>query len=164
MLQASGNPGSNVEFDGKEVMVGEVLTENNPDIGDANISNAQYDQINGVLVLTFTNGYMLNVSGFMTEGNIGVGPPGPQGLPGAPGVDGLQGRDGEKGSTGDQGPAGPVGPVGPTGPTGPRGEPGVPGTDGATGPKGDPGKVEVYITAADPGAEAGPGALWIKPG
>lgn len=164
MLSAAGKPGSNVEFDGKEIKIGGVISTENPDIGNANVTGAHYDQATGSLIITFSNGYELKASGFMTSGNIGVGPAGPQGLQGQAGVDGLQGRDGQKGSTGEQGTSGPQGRIGATGPEGPRGDPGIPGAAGATGPQGEKGKVEVYVTAEDPGAEAGPGALWVVPG
>ena len=74
-----------------------------------------------------------------------VGPPGPQG---------VQGPMGERGPTGAQGPQGKVGITGPTGETGP------------TGPQGDQGPagtINIIISETDPGASAGPGAIWVNP-
>ena len=164
MLEASGNPGSNVEFDGKEVKIGKELQSGNENIGDATITGANYDSTTGHLLIAFSNGYEMRVSGFLTTGNIGVGLPGERGASGEKGTDGTNGRDGQKGSTGEQGASGPRGRQGAIGPTGARGEAGGPGAMGATGPQGEAGKVEVYVTQEDPGAEAGPGALWILPG
>jgi hypothetical protein len=164
MLDASGTPGSNIEFDGRQVKVGKELQVGNENIGDATVTGANYDSTTGNLVIVFSNSYEMKVGGFLTTGNIGLGLPGERGASGEKGIDGTNGRDGSKGSTGEQGASGPRGRQGTVGDTGARGEFGRPGAVGATGPQGEAGKVEVYVMQEDPGAEAGPGALWILPG
>lgn len=83
-----------------------------------------------------------------------IGPAGPKGNTGAAGAAGAQGPKGDpgpagaagaKGATGAVGPAGPIGPAGPSGPAGAAGR-----------------SVKVFVQAADPGAAAQPGDIWIK--
>jgi hypothetical protein len=74
-----------------------------------------------------------------------MGPPGPRGLTGPRGEVGEKGPDGE---------IGPVGVTGPRGEAGPAGEPGTPGAGGS---------LNVIVTTTDPGAAAGPGAIWVNP-
>lgn len=94
------------------------------------------------------------------------GPPGPRGEPGPRGQDGRQGLPGIPGMRGLEGPQGELGPIGPTGPdgvVGPTGPLGEQGPAGAPGIPGAPGTVNIIVSATDPGAAAGPGALWVDP-
>lgn len=163
MLSASGRPGSDVRFDGKNVFV----TPQEENTNDYGITGGNYDPTTGQMTLILRNGSMLELTGFMTVGDIGIGPPGPTGPSGRDGRDGLNGVDGEKGSTGCQGPAGPPGRQGPRGDQGIPGPTGPKGEEGATGPKGDDGLVVIFIQSEDPvqksAAHVVPGALWIKP-
>lgn len=163
MLSASGKAGSDVRFDGKSVIVAPE-TENTNDYG---ITGGNYDAATGRMSIMLRNGSMLELSGFMTVGDIGVGPPGPTGPSGRDGRDGLNGVDGEKGATGCQGPAGPPGRQGPRGEQGIPGPTGPDGATGPTGPKGEDGLVAIFIQTEDPVQKSAvhvvPGALWIKP-
>lgn len=133
------------------------------------VTEASYDETQGILTLILSNGEELLVKGFPRPGGLlqgDEGPAGPQGEPGIDGVDGkdgergqqgcigpegergpqgppgVDGRDGVQGPQGPQGSAGPTGPRGPTGPTGPQGEPGergATGVDGEEGPEGPQG-------------------------
>lgn len=158
MLDAKGIPGSDVRFDGEKVVLN---PEENPN--NLGVVGGNFDDANGKLTLSLANGTELVVSGFMTQGNIGVGVAGAQGLSGADGTDGLLGADGFTGFTGCAGPAGAQGAQGPQGPAGPRG---FTGPKGPTGPQGDAGQdgiVQIFIQTEDPSGSAMPGALWIKP-
>lgn len=157
MLLGKGSPGSDVTFDGKQV----VVTEEQ-DINNSGVVTGNFDDATGTLTLILVNGQKITVSGFMTRNDIGVGPPGPPGAPGAKGADGLLGADGLQGPTGCQGPPGTPGATGPQGIPGVKGEQGAPGEKGEKGDKGDIGTVNVFIQTEDPGA-VGPGALWVRP-
>lgn len=134
------------------------------------IANARYDKETGVLTLINTDGTVVNVTGFTTPGNIGIGPTGPTGPAGTKGRDGRNGKDGRPGLPGcpgvkgDVGPAGPAGgyggigargPIGPTGPQGPMGLQGPRGASGPTGPQGIQG-LQGNIGPAGPTGPTGP--------
>jgi len=158
MLDARGSTASDVRFDGEQVVVA-----SDPSTTSKNVVSGSYDDVSGVVTLTFADGTNIQISGFMTPGSIGIGAPGPQGVSGTNGADGLLGIDGLQGPTGCQGPPGTPGSTGPQGTPGIQGPEGRPGPQGEKGDKGDTGFVAIYITAEDPGAAAGPGALWVKP-
>lgn len=158
MLDGRGIPGSDVRYDGKSIVLSPEENTNN-----LGVAGGYFDDATGVLTLTLVNGQTVEISGFMTQGNVGVGQSGPQGLSGADGTDGLIGSNGETGFTGC---AGPAGAQGAQGPQGPKGDTGPTGPKGATGPQGEPGEdgfVQIFIQTADPAAMAKPGALWVKP-
>lgn len=163
MISAFGQPNSDVRFNGLEV----VVTPQQEDENDYGINGGVYDATAGNLTLTMRNGASLSLNGFMTQGDIGVGPAGPQGAAGRDGRDGLNGIDGDQGSTGCQGPAGPPGRQGPRGEQGVPGPTGTPGPTGATGPDGKDGLVQIWIQGEDPVKQSAvhvvPGSLWIKP-
>lgn len=163
MLAAVGRPNSDVRFNGLNV----VVTPQQEDENDYGISGGTFDATSGTLTLTLRNGAALELQGFMTQGEIGVGPAGPQGAAGRDGRDGLNGIDGDQGSTGCQGPAGPPGRQGPRGEQGLQGSTGPKGATGPTGPDGKDGTVQIWVQTQDP-VETSPvhivaGALWIKP-
>lgn len=94
------------------------------------------------------------------------GPIGPQGLKGQAGDDGREGLPGPPGPIGCEGVQGKVGPAGPQGAVGapgPKGAEGDPGPPGPVGPIGPSGTLNIIISNTDPGAEVGPGGLWINP-
>lgn len=157
MLDAKGQPSSDVRFNGKEVVV-----ENLEDNGQRGIVSGHYDDASGTVTLTLQSGEKLSITGFITASSVGKGPTGPTGPRGEQGINGIEGRDGDQGATGCQGPPGTPGRQGVIGPTGPAGAVGPRGETGPTGPRGDDGVVQVYIQTADPGAP-GAGALWVKP-
>lgn len=157
MLQANGQPNSDVTFNGKEVVVQDI--EDNTKKG---ITGGHYDDATGTITLVLESGQQLQINGFMTASSIGRGATGPTGPRGEQGINGIEGRNGDQGATGCQGPPGTPGRQGAIGPTGPAGDIGPRGEVGPTGPRGDDGIVQVYIQTADPGAP-GAGALWIKP-
>lgn len=157
MLEARGAPNSDVRFDGRE-----VNTQKDENINNTGVTSGKFDDVTGTLSLTLVNGQSVEIRGFMTHGDIGVGPEGPQGIGGVDGTDGLLGEDGLQGPPGCQGPPGTPGVTGPQGEMGAQGEAGPPGMTGPTGPKGDDGQVDIYIQTEDPGA-VGAGALWIRP-
>ena len=163
MLSAKGKAGSDVRFDGKNV----VLSSETEDTNDYGVSGGRYDATTGTITLMLRNGAQLDLTGFMTQGEIGVGPAGPTGPAGRDGRDGLNGVDGEKGATGCQGPAGPPGRQGPRGEQGIPGPTGAKGATGPTGPKGEDGIVTIFIQSEDPVQKSAqfvvPGALWVKP-
>lgn len=132
------------EADDVIVYDGQKLVPENPDsaMGDTYVSNGVYDADTGTLTLTKTDLSVIQISGFMTPANIGIGPTGPRGPAGDAGKAGRNGRDGLPGPQGCQGPKGdygPIGPTGPTGPSGPIGPQGIPGPTGPTGPAGTAG-------------------------
>jgi len=157
MLEARGRPNSDVRYDGKE-----VGTQEDEDINNTGVIGGSFNDVTGTLKLTLVNGQSIEIRGFMTQGDIGVGPAGAQGIGGVDGTDGLLGEDGLQGPPGCEGPPGTPGATGPQGEMGAQGEMGPMGATGATGPKGEDGKVDIYIQSADPGA-VGAGALWIRP-
>lgn len=157
MLEARGVPNSDVRYDGFE-----VKTQEDQNMNNTGVISGKFNDVTGTLSLTLVNGQSVEIRGFMTPGDIGVGPSGPQGIGGVDGADGLLGEDGLQGPPGCQGPPGTPGVTGPQGEMGAQGEAGPPGATGPTGPKGDDGQVDIYIQTADPGA-VGAGALWIRP-
>lgn len=157
MLEAMGDPDSDVRFDGES-----VTTQKDANINNAGVVAGHFDDASGQLTLTLMNGQKVIVGGFMTQGDIGTGPAGPSGLGGVDGTDGLLGEDGAQGPQGCQGPPGTPGATGPRGALGPQGPEGPAGPEGAKGDPGTDGKVDVYIKTADPGA-VGAGALWVRP-
>lgn len=157
MLDAIGEPNSDVRFDG-----GEVITSPEQNINNLGVQSGFFDDATGILTLQLVSGQKIQVSGFMTQGDIGTGPAGAQGIGGVDGTDGLLGRDGDPGPAGCQGPPGTPGSTGPRGEMGPAGAEGPVGPIGPTGPKGEDGKVDIYIQSDDPGS-VGAGALWIRP-
>lgn len=157
MLDAKGQPSSDVTFNGKEVVV-----QNLEDADKRGLVSGVYDDATGTITLTLESGAKIAITGFITASSVGKGPTGPTGPQGESGINGTEGRDGEQGATGCQGPPGTPGRQGPIGPTGPAGQIGPRGETGPTGPKGDDGVVQVYIQTADPGAP-GAGAIWVKP-
>ena len=163
LLDAKGRSGSDVRFDGNNVVVEEDSLNQN----DYGITAGNYDATSGTLTLVLRNGESLQLSGFTTVSDMGVGQAGPTGPSGQDGRDGLNGTDGEKGATGCQGPAGPPGRQGPRGEQGNPGATGPSGATGPTGPDGKDGVVQIWIQTADPVLDAAvhvvPGALWVKP-
>jgi hypothetical protein len=139
--------GNTIVHDGQQLTALDVPDQNT----DKYIGSGSFDKQAGMLSLQLvnkdgTNSGVLNIDGFLTASNLGVGKVGPTGnigSKGAPGINGQDGRNGEQGcfgpkgdrgqqgATGAQGPGGnfggigdegPTGPIGPTGATGPRGE------------------------------------------
>lgn len=157
MLDARGSPNSDVTFNGKEVVIENLETNNK-----RGIVKGHYDDATGTVTLELESGEKLSISGFITTSGIGKGPTGPTGPTGESGRNGVDGRDGDTGPTGCQGPPGTPGRQGVVGPTGPAGQIGPAGAVGPTGPKGDDGIIQVFIQTAEP-SNAVPGALWIKP-
>lgn len=157
MLDARGSPNSDVTFNGKEVVVEDLETNNK-----RGIVSGHYDDATGTVTLELESGQKLSIHGFITTSGIGKGPVGPVGPKGDAGQNGIDGRDGETGPTGCQGPPGTPGRQGVVGPPGPAGQIGPKGETGPTGPKGDDGIVQVYIQTNDPGAP-GAGSIWVKP-
>lgn len=124
--------------------------------GDLHISSGRYDSITGILSLDLSNGTdvvnVINIAGFMTPANVGVGsrgatgPKGPAGNNGRNGIDGRPGERGCQGPKGDRGPQGFTGPAGPTGPQGLQGPQGAPGNTGPQGPAGFNGETPTLVT------------------
>ncbi len=138
------------------------------------VATASYDEIQGVLTLTFANERQLLVKGFPTRTTLLPGEEGPQGQEGDAGKDGDDGKDGERGEEGCQGPEGPPGPLGqpgsdgrdglpgPPGPTGPTGPTGPKGPTGPTGPQGPTGLQGLQGISGNPGPQGpngSPGTL-----
>ena len=157
MLEGKGTPNSDVRFTGTE-----VTTQQDQDINNAGVVSGRFDDATGTLILTLVNGVEIKVPGFMTQGDIGVGPAGQQGISGADGTDGLIGADGQQGQQGCQGPAGAAGATGPRGQQGIQGPAGDIGPEGPRGEPGLDGALDVYIQTEDPGS-VGAGALWVRP-
>lgn len=132
-------PGNNAQVNDEVVYNGQSLETQAPGVGnntDLHITDASYDPESGVLTLTRNDTAVLQVSGFMTSGNIGTGPRGPTGPSGAVGQNGRHGKDGRPGIPGCTGPKGDSGPAGPQGATGPQGPRGYAGPTGPQGPAG----------------------------
>ena len=137
LQQGDANADEHVVFDGITFDTQDYTTS--PDIY---VVGGDFDDETGILSLTLSNSNILNISGFMTPSNIGVGPQGPRGPKGDTGKSGRNGRDGINGTVGCQGPKGdygPIGPEGPQGPAGPVGPEGPEGPEGQTGPQGPAG-------------------------
>lgn len=158
MIDPGGKVDSVLTSEGHKV----VLKEGLESLQGKKLISGTFDDSNGTLQLLMEDGETLNISGFMTQSNIGVGATGPTGPTGAPGADGLIGGQGPQGPPGCEGPAGPIGRTGQPGQTGLPGERGPAGPIGPTGPQGPPGVLNVFIQSDDPGA-VGAGSLWVKP-
>lgn len=149
---ATARPNDEVVYNGQEV---ETQNPRDPSVVDIHIQSGKFDPETGILTLTQTDDTVLNIGGFMTVHNIGIGPrgaTGPRGTPGSPGRNGKDGRPGVPGCTGPKGDIGPMGNPGPPGPTGPRGIPGEAGATGPTGPTGPAGvdgERPVYVSGAN---------------
>tara|TARA_B100000700_G_scaffold101966_1_gene115002 strand:+ start:54109 stop:54885 length:777 start_codon:yes stop_codon:yes gene_type:complete len=129
-------PNDDVVFNGREV---EAQTPGSAGEDDNFVTRGEFDPEVGVLNLYRADNSIVQVSGFMTVHNIGVGPRGATGPRGAAGPSGRNGRDGRPGVPGCAGPKGDIGPMGPPGPKGPTGPRGIPGPTGPTGPAGEQG-------------------------
>jgi hypothetical protein len=133
------DPGPDASTNDELVFNGSTVEAQPPSSGssaDKFVNNASFDPETGILSLNMDDNSVINVNGFMTVGNIGVGPSGatgPSGIGGQKGKNGKDGRQGLPGCTGPKGDPGPLGAAGPIGPTGPR------GLSGATGPQGPSG-------------------------
>lgn len=157
MLDPGANAQTNddVIYNGSEIDLQPVETRETRDVY---VEYGEFDPEIGILLLTRTDGTVIQIPGFMTSNNIGRGEPGLQGPKGAQGVAGRNGKDGRPGipgctgPKGDQGPAGPPGPAGPTGPRGLTGATGPTGPIGPTGPAGTDGATPELRTA--PGASS----------
>lgn len=134
LAPGDANTDEHIVFDGSTYDTQDFVV--NPDV---HVVGATYDDTTGTLTLELSSGAFLNVSGFMTPANIGVGPAGPRGPKGNTGKPGRNGRDGIQGPAGCQGPKGDYGPIGPEGPQGPAGPAGPTGPTGPTGPSGPQG-------------------------
>lgn len=136
-------PDEKVVFDGQRLVTRKLTSLT----GNTRVTGCEYDPETGILNIEQTDELgaigVLSVSGFMTTGNIGIGPTGPTGPKGNAGDKGRNGKDGRPGIAGCVGPkgdAGQIGPTGPVGPTGPTGVAGPTGPTGPTGPAGDAGR------------------------
>lgn len=133
----NARPNDDVVYNGSEI---EVQTPGESDDQDNFVTRGEFDQEIGVLNLYRINGTVVQISGFMTVHNIGVGPRGATGPRGAAGPSGRNGRDGRPGVPGCAGPKGDLGPIGPPGPRGPTGPKGEKGEKGDVGPAGNSGQ------------------------
>lgn len=157
MLDVGDNarPNDKLIFNGVQV---EAQSTGNT-IDDLYINGGNYDSETGTLSLFLTDGQdvvnVINISGFMTPANIGIGargatgPKGPAGQNGRNGIDGIPGEQGCQGPKGDRGPQGVTGPAGPTGPIGPMGPTGPSGNSGPAGPAGLNGETPILITGTN---------------
>ena len=141
MLDAGDNarPNDDVVFNGDDV---EAQTPGASTQLDNFVVRGEFDPEVGVLNLYRLDDSIVQVSGFMTAHNIGIGQKGATGPRGAAGPAGRNGRDGRPGGPGCTGPKGDLGPLGSpglAGPTGPRGLAGVSTVVGPEGPQGLPG-------------------------
>lgn len=152
------NPGTvagNLSASGNSVKV-------DPVVQNINILKGFYDSTQGILTLEIPTIGKINVTGFPTKSDVGVGRQGPSGRDGSAGIDGLIGEAGTKGSLGCRGPEGPQGRQGERGPRGLVGPQGQQGIQGIQGNDGKDGRVLIFIQSEQPGA-VGAGALWIRP-
>lgn len=156
MIEAVGEPGTDVQFDGKDLF----LADQEQTL--VSVTGGDYDSVAGVLTIQLSNGDTVEVPGFITQGDIGDAAQGPQGPAGPAGADGLVGVQGPPGPQGCQGPIGPAGRTGSPGVQGAVGPQGPEGPAGPQGEKGEDGRVQMYIQAEDPGA-VGAGAVWVRP-
>lgn len=145
---------------GGVVAQGQSLTID-PSTIDLSQLSGFYDRTQGILTLNIPSVGKINIAGFPTSADIGVGRQGQSGRDGTAGVDGLIGETGNKGLQGCRGPEGPQGRQGERGPRGLRGEQGEQGIQGIQGNDGADGRVLVFIQSEDPGAIAG--AIWVRP-
>ena len=112
-----------------------------PDANEASkyINDVQFNSKTGTLSIIKLNGEILEITGFLTQDQLGKGERGTRGRQGKEGDDarpGKEGREGDEGCQGNEGKAGPNGKEGRDGGNGPVGIPGKTGCDGLTG---DPG-------------------------
>lgn len=135
MLEPGSNAmaNDNVVYNGEDI---ELQSKRQEGEQDNDFNRGAFDPETGTLHLHREDGSVLQISGFMTVHNIGVGRKGATGPRGAAGVSGRNGRDGRPGIPGCMGPKGDWGPMGPAGPQGATGPQGVPGPTGPTGPSG----------------------------
>jgi len=154
--------GANAQPKDQLVYNGSAVEAQSPSSGqqqDIYVSSAKYNSDTGVLELTRSDSTILQVPGFMTVANIGVGPrgsTGPQGNPGPSGRNGKDGANGIPGCTGPKGDAGPIGPAGASGTLGsigPQGATGPAGPTGPQGPAGTDGASPIYTTSATASSE-----------
>lgn len=132
---------------------------------DDDTLSGNFDRLSGTLVLNIPNIGKLQITGFTTTNDIGLGPRGEGGEDGRDGIDGLSGSDGGRGADGCIGPRGNEGLPGKVGVRGPRGAIGPTGNTGATGPAGKDGVVAVFVQATDPALDRPdilPGTIWVK--
>lgn len=130
-----------------------------------NSLSGNFDRLSGTLVINIPNVGKLQVSGFTTVNDIGLGPRGEEGEDGRDGIDGLSGSDGGRGADGCLGPRGNEGLPGKVGVRGPRGAIGPTGNTGNTGPAGKDGVVAVFIQNSDPALDRPdilPGSIWVR--
>jgi hypothetical protein len=139
MLDPGANAQANddVIYNGTVIDVQPVASIGNQDIY---VEFGEFDSEIGILLLTRTDGTVLQISGFMTSNNIGRGEPGLQGPKGTQGISGRNGKDGRPGLPGCTGPKGDQGPAGSAGPAGPTGPMGIQGLQGPAGPRGAAGE------------------------
>lgn len=127
--------------------------------------SGNFDRLSGTLVLNIPNVGKLQITGFTTVNDIGLGPRGEEGEDGRDGIDGLSGSDGGRGADGCIGPRGNEGLPGKVGVRGPRGAIGPTGNTGNTGPAGKDGVMAVFIQATDPALDRPdilPGTIWVR--
>lgn len=153
--------GPNAQVKDQVVFNGSSLESQNPGntASDVFVMSGKFDQELGILTLARSDGSLLQIDGFMTPSNIGVGPRGVAGPQGVPGESGRNGKDGApgipgctgpKGDTGAMGPPGESGVIGARGPAGPQGIQGPPGPQGAPG---TPGERPIYSTSVSASSE-----------
>lgn len=158
MLDAGedARPNDDVVYNGNEI---DTQTPSNS-TSERHLVRGVFDPETGILNLYREDSVIVQVPGFMTTHNIGVGPrgpTGPRGTTGSPGLNGKDGRPGLPGCTGPKGDMGPAGPSGPTGPTGPQGLAGPAGATGPTGPAGPSGadgETPTYTAGASASSES----------
>jgi len=159
MLDAGDNarPNDDVVFNGNDV---EAQTPGSASELDNFVVRGEFDPEVGVLNLYRIDDSIVQISGFMTAHNIGIGQKGATGPRGAAGPAGRNGRDGRPGGpgcTGPKGDLGPMGPPGPAGPTGPRGlvgPAGIIGLQGEIGPAGMDGERPLQSTVGPSSVES----------
>jgi hypothetical protein len=140
------------------------------DLLSEEITNVEFHRHNGTLMLEFSSGRVLPISGFPSLSSIGIGEKGLDGLDGAAGADGADGTTGVTGPRGCQGLMGPTGPRGrhgAVGPRGPSGNLGPTGPRGMIGPKGFVGQkgangVHVTIVQPDEPVAVFPKTIWCQ--
>lgn len=130
-------------------------------VSERAIAQIGFNKRTGTLNFIRHNGEVVEVSGFLTLGQMGEGPRGDKGPRGKKGRDGRIGRDGKKGKTGCEGPIGPTGEAGNKGLDGNDGETGVTGYMGCPGPiglRGDTGE-DGDVGNMGPVGPAGPSCI-----
>jgi hypothetical protein len=145
------DPGANAQANDDVIYNGTVIDVQpvtSAIIQDIYVEFGEFDPEIGILLLTRTDGTVLQIPGFMTSNNIGRGEPGLQGPKGAQGISGRNGKDGRPGLPGCTGPKGDQGPAGSAGPAGPTGPMGIQGLQGPAGPRGPAGESGTSSAAA----------------